>query len=76
MQVQAVVASPPWLCKTLTLLQNGGVYAALPQHRGSREPRWAGADDDDLIHLQKATAEIMALGVKVCCGPLCEVDRK
>ena len=57
-QVQTVVAGAPLLSDVLAPLQDGGVYATRSQCRRSRQSPRASADDDDILHSQKATADI------------------
>ena len=56
-QVQTVVAGAPLLSDVLAPLQDGGVYATRPQCRRGRQSRRTSADDDDIVHSQKATAQ-------------------
>ena len=48
--MQAVVAGPPWLSDALALLKDGGVYAARPQCRRSRQSGRTSTHDDDIVH--------------------------
>ena len=56
--MQTVVAGAPLLSHVLAPLQDGGVYATRSQCRRSRQSRRTSADDDDILHSQKATADI------------------
>ena len=49
-QMQAVVAGPPWFSDALALLKDGGVYAARPQCRRSRQSGRTSTHDDDIVH--------------------------
>jgi hypothetical protein len=51
-QVKTVIAAAPRLPDTSTL-DDGGVNAARPQCRRSRQTRRTGADDDDIVHVQR-----------------------
>ena len=48
MQLQTVVAVTPSSTYAVRFFQNGIGHPTLTQHRGDRETRWAGSNDDGL----------------------------